>query len=258
MPAPQRPLLVVYDAIVATYRKLEREDGGIKQSHHYQVAKLLKQSPQVVIWAWETGWPGAKGIPPMVAVRDLVFREQVLARSRRNQAMQKLVAARTKELNEAVEDSAQARALEGLAVRQQMMVASELMANTLQMLLGAQKMRESVIAGINELAADPTTPMSKRLQIMDTLSEIAERDSKTLERAQALERRFMGEVEQRHKVDSESAAAVTAESMYDNLAALFRAMGVNSKTEALPAPTAVPVLDLTVHAEEPADAKKPT
>ncbi len=238
MPPPTRPQTAIYDAIVACYRKLDREAGGIKGVHHQQVAKLLKQPQQVVMWAWERGWPGAQGIPGMPAVRDLIFREQVLARAARNKAMQKMIEARTEELNNATEDSARSRALEGLAVRQQMMVAGELLNNTLQVLMGVQRMRESVIAGINELADDPSTPMSKRLQIMNQMSEIAERDSKTLERAQALERRFMGEVEQRHKMDGEASAAATAESVFDNLSALLRAMGVQQKpgAGALPAP----------------------
>ena len=255
MPAPSRPQTAIYDSIVACYRKLDREVGGIKGPHHQQIAKLLKQPHQVVVWAWEKGWPGAQGIPGMPAVRDLIFREQVLARAARNKTMQKLIEARTEELNNATEDSARSRALEGLAVRQQMMVAGELLNNTLQVLMGVQKMRESVIAGVNELANDPKTPMSKRLQIMDQLSEIAERDSKTLERAQALERRFMGEVEQRHRVDADTASAATAESVFDNLSALLRAMGVQQKPAAgaLPAP-AEPLLVTVEPLDE--DAKK--
>lgn len=245
--AVERPTRSTYDAIVALYRKIDRDNPkGVTASTHTEVGRILRIPTAVARRAWHKGWqgePGRAGVPGVSAatpstptlppVKDLMLRERVLARAKRNRTIRNIVDTRTKELEAAVDDAAEARALEGFGVRQLMMVGVELQANTLQLLLASQKMRESVIEGIQAVADDPRTPISKRLQIMNTLSEIAERDSKTLERAQLLERRFMGEVESRQKVES-AEATTTPERVFDELTGLIRALGLNQASTARP------------------------
>lgn len=242
------PPLVVWDAMVALYRRYDKENpNGVTLSTHTQVARILKTTSDVCRKAWHRGWPSTdRKVATLLPIKELVFRDKVLARAKRNGLVNKLMDTRLKMVDQANDDAAESRALEGLAVRQQMMVAGELLANTYQVLRASAAVRESIIKGLQITADDPTTPMSKRLAIMNTISEIAERDSKTLERAQTLERRFMGEVESRQKVETGATVSTSAEAVYDDLAGLFRALNLGSVRGALPPPAAKPVtVDVT-------------
>lgn len=250
--------------MVSLYRKLEKDNPkGVTLSTHVQVARILRTTSDLCRRAWHRGWESTdRKTPTMLPIKDLIFREKVVARGKRNQLVKKLIDNRLKVIEAAEEDNAQSRALEGLAVRQLMAVGSELTANTYKMLLASAAVRDSVIKGMQQVADDPSTPISKRLSIMNTISEIAERDSKTLERAQTLERRFMGEIESRQKIEGNSASSTTPESVYDDLAGLFRALGLGSKKKLLTDEQAAPALTLekqgavyTVPSEGPALAQ---
>jgi hypothetical protein len=251
------PPVAVYDAMVALYRKYDKNDpNGVRLSTHTAVAKTMNIPSAVVRKAWARGWPGSPGMPGMLPIREVIFREKQVGRARRNSAMKAITDTKMAELKTAVDDQARARALEGLAVRQGMMVAAELQNSTLQMLLAAQRLRESTMAALQEIGEDPTTPMSKRLAIANTLSEIAERDSKTLERMQTVERRFMGEIESRQKIEGAAAETSSPETLFDDLAGLFRAFGVAEKVSQKPLP-AIEQREVIVLPEVPVAEKAP-
>lgn len=190
-----RPKPKTYDDLVAAFRSLDRVD-------YVAAARLAGTTPAIAKRAWLSGWPPEDSLSyPMRPIRDLHEREALAARAIRQQAHAKAMAEQARLLQEASDDAAHQRAIEGMAVRSVMLITDKMAQGMLDIVVAVfPKLQKKLAEIIEEATADEDIPLSRLQQIVTWLFENHERLGKLLEKAQAAERKYLGEADQTVKV----------------------------------------------------------
>lgn len=195
MYAKSRPKPKTYDDLVAAYRTLDRVD-------HVAAARIAGTTPAIAKRAWISGWElDAPTSYPMPAIRDLHEREALAARAIRQKAHAKAMSEQSRLLMEASDDAAHQRAIEGMAVRSVMLITDKMAQGMLDIVTSVfPRLQKKLAQIIEEVTADDEIPLSRLQQIVTWLFENHERLGKLLEKAQAAERKYLGEADQTVKL----------------------------------------------------------
>lgn len=183
-----RPSPKLYDALVKAFHKIGRAEFTA-------AGRLANCSAHIAKRAWEQGWPQKDEFDaPMPAIRDLFHQEIIAARATRAKVTRELLARQAKAMQDAADDAAQQRAIEGMAVRSIMVAVDALARETVGI---TQSVLPKLQTKINELVLqaldDPETSLTRLQQIITWVNTNLEIIAKTAEKAQTLERKYMGE-----------------------------------------------------------------
>ncbi len=205
-----RPTPALYERLVKAYEQLGRAE-------YAAAGRIAGCSALVAKRGWDEGWPQRdQDDYPMPAIKTVFEAIVVAARSARARATRELMKHHSKSLKEAVDDAAQQRAIEGMAVRSIMVavdsLARETVAVTHQIL---PRLTQKVVELAEKAMADPDVQLGKLQQITTWLHQNLDLLSKTADKAQVMERRYMGEAESTLKIidgrsQDEKVAALTS------------------------------------------------
>lgn len=183
-----RPTPATYDRLVHAFHKLGRAEFTA-------AGKLASVSAHVAKRAWEKGWPQRPETndPPMPPIKDVIHQEVLAARAARAEATRKLIARQTKLLQDAHDDQTQQRAIEGMAVRSILVAVDALARETVQVTGLLPKIQSKIMELVQQALEDPEIPLSRLQQIITWMHTNLDLLAKTAEKAQVLERKYMGE-----------------------------------------------------------------
>lgn len=212
-----RPTPKLYNALVEAFTKVGKPE-------YAKVARLAATSSYVAKRAWEAGWPQRDELDmEMPAIREVLYGEVLAARAARATATRRLMAKHAQMLQDAQDDSAQQRAIEGMAVRSIMVAVDALARETVQFTKLLPKLQAKITELLNRAIDDPDFSLQQLQQVITWATVNLDTLSKAADKAQALERKFMGEADTTIKVVDGRSPEEKAGSLLKTLLALKEA-----------------------------------
>lgn len=219
-----RPTIKTYDNITRAFLQVGRADFK-------KVAGLCGQTTHLVKRAWETGFPqNDPSDPVMLPIKQVIEGEVLAAKAARASATRKLMSRHAQQLQDAIDDSAQQRAIEGMAVRSIMVAVDSLARETVQFTALIPKLQAKINELVSQAIDDPDFTLQQLQQLITWATANLDVLSKTAERAQSLERKFMGEADTTVRIVDQR----TPEEKATNLVATLMALKANNRLSFTP------------------------
>lgn len=182
-----RPTPALYEGLVKAFSTLGRAE-------YAAAGRLAKCSSTIAKRAWNDGWPQRDiNDMPMPPIKDLFQQEVLTARAARAQITRRLINRQAKLMQEAQDDATQQRAIEGMAVRSIMVAVDALARETVQFTGILPKIQSKINELVQQALEDPEVPLSRLQQIITWAHANLDMLAKAADKAQALERKYMGE-----------------------------------------------------------------
>lgn len=247
------------------YQALEKAFAQHGRPEFKPVGKLAKQPAAIAKRAWEEGFPSVDPLDfPMPAIKDTFHAEVIGARAARAAATRKLIARHARIIQDATDDQTHQRAVEGMTVRSLMLTVDAMAREMLQFTTAMPKIQAKINSIIQEALDDPEIPLARLQQIVTWGLTNLDLLMKSADKAQVLERRFMGEPDQTIKITDSRTSEEKVSALAQTLMMLSRSgrlnlvPSVDGVIEGFKVEVAKGELtrELVVHAEEPTKEPK--